>query len=268
MNTQSVEEGDYGYVVGLKGKYKGQVVYYDDDASEKSVYIYPGHFIGGTYSVKPRNSFRPASIGEILMHEGGGRGLYPHPIQERRPLLDHANVLSWLVLWLIVDSSEEDALEQVPAGSEDEEYPEIIARRYPGLLEAVSDKLCALVAAAKDSNGDYNLPAITKPFQAFVRTCFKQHVVPTRTLRSALSKSSFVESWYNAHAHVVRHWARDLHPLYAAGDKVWVHGLEETIVEVDTTEARYYFTHRTIPNARVGVTWEDVEIHNLKQAQN
>lgn len=77
---QSIKEGEWGYVVGIKGKYKGQVMFYDDDfeAWGESVF-YPGRYqLGPGYAgevIARISDFRHATEAEIEAHERSGKGI-------------------------------------------------------------------------------------------------------------------------------------------------------------------------------------------------
>ncbi len=66
----------YGYLMGIKGQFKGQIVYYDDDDGRRLI-IYPGAFVGGGYHVCNKGNFRTPTYEEVKAHTDTGRGLYP-----------------------------------------------------------------------------------------------------------------------------------------------------------------------------------------------
>lgn len=68
-----MDKCSYGYFVVGKGKYKGQVVYYDDDYTEKSGHFYLGAFRDGDVIMPFSYIEREATKEEILAHEKAGR---------------------------------------------------------------------------------------------------------------------------------------------------------------------------------------------------
>lgn len=74
-SRQSIS-AEYGYVVGIKGKYKGQTMFYDDDDEDwRNGIFYPGSFLEGGYIIAPLSDFRHATAAEIDAHERSGNAI-------------------------------------------------------------------------------------------------------------------------------------------------------------------------------------------------
>lgn len=76
---QSIKEGEWGYVVGIKGGYLGRVMFYDDDEDPGMGIFYPGSFLEGPrylgYIIAPLSDFRHATAAEIDAHERSGNAI-------------------------------------------------------------------------------------------------------------------------------------------------------------------------------------------------
>lgn len=66
---------DYGYYVVGRGKHKGEIVYFDDDMTDKSGYFYPGAFRDEHYVLPFSFIEREASKKEIAAHEAAGKAI-------------------------------------------------------------------------------------------------------------------------------------------------------------------------------------------------
>jgi len=251
---KAVEVGDYGYVVGLKGKFKDKVVYYDDDDdNETKIIVYPGSIVEG-YSIVPRASFRPASIGEVLLHEQEA-GLYTgSPLFPRRPQADASTVATHLTLRLLLKASGRDSyenndpLETFPPDSAEGLLVEGISKLFLTVLRPTIKTICS---------------GCLSSIHTEILSSLKTVGLANTSSEEALSQPEvFTQLWQTAWDDAIREWASNIHPLFEPGEKAVKDGLNTSwlkITDVDTTRALYTFEDGAI------VSWDLVEVATIHQ---
>lgn len=260
---------NYGYVVGLKGKHKDEVVYYDDDASRTKGIFYPGRFLPTDegfegYFVAPHRNFRPASVGEILMHEDMGNGLYSEcRTLEVRPSMTSRQTCCWTIVLLVLDFMEGG--KQLPL-FEATTHAKVEAT-YPGLVERLFTEMQRQIEASVMPNGNFDLPRIIENLEPVVRAEFKKHKIPVTPLRNHFAQETFRQMWAAGWATAIQEWAKNLVPLYGVGDKVRVlvndKLVSTKILEVLPQKATYIVEGFVQP-----LPWEEVEIATMSTDDN